>query len=101
MGQRANYIIKEGNKLTIHYNHWRANCIASDLYLGEKRFLEFVNDCQLKDEIISEPWIEGCVIIDKPLRRLYFWEQFFPTETSMINFICPNYLKNGKAGVYI
>jgi hypothetical protein len=86
MGQRANYIIKEGKKLTIHYNHWRANCIASDLFLGEKRFLEFVNDCQLKDEIIPEPWIEGCVIIDKTLRQLYFWEQFFPTETSVINY---------------
>ena len=86
MGQRANYIIKEGDKLTIHYNHWRANCIPSDLYLGETRFLEFVNNCKLHEEIIPEPWIEGCVVIDKPLRQLYFWEQFFPTETSVINF---------------
>lgn len=86
MGQRANYIIKEGDKLTIHYSHWRANHIASDLYLGERRFLQFVSECQLHEEIIPEPWIEGCVIIDKPLRQLYFWEQFFPTETSLINF---------------
>jgi len=86
MGQRANYIIKEGDKLTIHYNHWRANHIPSDLYLGEKRFLEFVGNCQMHEEIIPEPWIEGCVIIDKPLLQLYFWEQFFPTETSVIDF---------------
>lgn len=86
MGQRANYIFKEGDKLTIHYNHWRANEIPSDLYLGERRFLEFVDDCQIHEEIIPEPWIEGCVIIDKPGRQLYFWEQSFPSETSVINY---------------
>lgn len=86
MGQRANYIIKEGDQLTIHYNHWRANCIASDLYLGETRFLEFVKECQLQEDVIPEPWIEGLVIIDKPLRQLFFWEQSDLTESSIINF---------------
>lgn len=42
MGHRVNYIIKEGNSITIHYNHWKANHIASDLYLAEKRFIQFV-----------------------------------------------------------
>jgi hypothetical protein len=86
MGQRANYIIKEGSNLTIHYNHWRANSIASDLYLGEKKFLAFVDECQLKDSIIDEPWIEGCVIIDKSSRHLYFWAMEFSKETSVIDY---------------
>lgn len=86
MGQRANYIIKTDNNLTIHYNHWRANCIVSDLYLGEKRFLNFVEECQLDETIMNEPWIEGCVIIDKPFRRLYFWTLEFPRETSVIEY---------------
>lgn len=86
MGQRANYIIKEDNKLTIHYNHWRANSIASDLYLGEKRFLEFVNDCQLNDEIMNEPWIEGCVIIDKNTKSLFFWSLEFSRDTSVVDY---------------
>jgi hypothetical protein len=86
MGQRANYIIKEGNKLTIHYNHWRANHIASDLYLGEKRFLRFVEECQINEVILNEPWIEGCVVIDKALRQLSFWAFSFPRETSVIEY---------------
>lgn len=86
MGQRANYIIKNHDQLTIHYNHWRANCIAADLYLGEKRFIKFVEECQLNDEIMNEPWIEGCVIIDKPAKHLYFWTWEFSNETSVIEY---------------
>lgn len=73
MGQRANYILIENNKQTIHYNHWRANCIASDLYLGEKRFIEFVKSCKLVDVLLDEIWIEGCVIINIDKKTLYFW----------------------------
>ncbi|MGX7666727.1 hypothetical protein [Flavobacterium pedocola] len=86
MGQRANYILKDGNQLTIHYNHWRANCIAPDLYLGEKKFLEFVQECQLDDEIIDEPWIEGCVIIDQTNKALHFWSFEFSRDTSVIEY---------------
>lgn len=86
MGQRANYIIKNHDQLTIHYNHWRANCIAADLYLGEKRFIKFVEECQLNDEIMNEPWIEGCVVIDKSTKRLYFWTWEFSNETSVIEY---------------
>lgn len=86
MGQRANYIIKNGDSLTIHYNHWRANQIASDLYLGDKKFIEFVNECQLNDEIIEEPWIEGCVIIDIEKKELFFWSFEFSTATSVIDY---------------
>lgn len=93
MGQRANYIIKDNNKLAIHYNHWRANQVASDLYLGEKRFLEFVNECQLNDEIINEPWIEGCVIIDKNKRELFFWSFEFSRDTSVVDYYMKQLLK--------
>lgn len=86
MGQRANYIIKDLDQLTIHYNHWRANRIATDLYFGEKRFLKFVKECQLSDEIMNEPWIEGCVIIDKSTKQLYFWSFDLPNETSVIAY---------------
>lgn len=84
MGQRANYIIKDGDNLTIHYNHWRADSIASDLYLGRERFLKFVRACQVNEVIMNEPWIEGCVIIDAASRQLYFWTFEFSRETSLI-----------------
>jgi hypothetical protein len=54
MGQRANYILIENNKQVIHYHHWRANCIAADLYLGEKRFIEFVKSCRLANVLLDE-----------------------------------------------
>lgn len=96
MGQRANYIIKNGEELTIHYNHWRANCIASDLYLGEHRFLEFVSACQLDEVIMNEPWIEGCVIIDTASRHLYFWTMEFSRETSVIAYYVLELAKKWK-----
>jgi hypothetical protein len=86
MGQRANYIIKQNDNLSIHYHHWRANSIASDLYLGEERFLAFVKECRLDEVIINEPWIEGCVIIDMSSRHIYFWAEEFPRETSVIEY---------------
>lgn len=86
MGQRANYIIKQGDQLTIYYNHWRANLISSDLYIGEKRFLEFVNSCTPDKELIEEPWIEGCVIIDLSANHLYFWSFEFTKDTSVVAY---------------
>lgn len=86
MGQRANYIIKAGDKRTIYYNHWRANCIAADLYLGPKRFMEFVKRCTIEDEILSEPWLEGCVIIDPIQKELFFWSFEFSRDTSVVDY---------------
>jgi hypothetical protein len=86
MGQRGNYIIKNQNTLTIHYTHWRANCIAKDLYLGENQFLQYVSECKITDEIINYPWLEGCVIIDKQAKHLYFWSWEIPNLTSVINY---------------
>ncbi len=86
MGQRVNYVIRNGDRLTIHYHHWRANDIAADLYLGEKKFLAFVDTCAIKEQLINEPWIEGCVIIDKDNRRLHFWMLEFGDETSVIEY---------------
>ncbi|MFC3901426.1 hypothetical protein SAMN05421749_10178 [Acinetobacter marinus] len=86
MGQRANYIVLDKNKITIHYNHWRANCIAKDLYLGEKIFLDFVNNCTIVDEIMENNWIEGCVIIDKDNKELSFWTLEYSREYSVIDY---------------
>lgn len=85
MGQRANYILIEENKQTIHYNHWRANSIASDLYLGERRFIEFVKECKMVDVLLNEVWIEGCVILDIDKRTIYFWSSEFGI-TSVADF---------------
>ena len=62
-----------GGNQTIYYSHWRANRIAADLYLGEKRFLEFVRNCRVNDVLLNEVWIEGCVVIDFLKKGLYFW----------------------------
>ncbi|MES2279420.1 MAG: hypothetical protein V4592_25535 [Bacteroidota bacterium] len=85
MGQRTNYILIEDGKQTIHYNHWRANCITFDLYLGEKKFIEFVKECRVVNVLLDEHWIEGCVIIDCSKKALYFWSFEFE-KTSVIPF---------------
>lgn len=73
MGQRANYILIEGNQTTIHYNHWRANSIFADLYLGEKKFIKFVRTCKISDVLLYELWMEGCVVVDIANRTVHFW----------------------------
>ncbi|MFC0517787.1 hypothetical protein ACFFGT_26475 [Mucilaginibacter angelicae] len=82
MGQRANYILIENFQQAIHYNHWRANCITSDLYLGEKRFIDFVRSCKLVNVLLDEVWIEGCVIINIDKKSLYFWSLEFGTTSA-------------------
>jgi len=96
MGQRANYILIEEGKQTIHYNHWRANTIAADLYLGEKRFIEFVKDCRVDEQIINEPWIEGCVVIDIDNKGLSFWAIELAPTSAMDIYL--KELKNRWAG---
>jgi hypothetical protein len=73
MGQRVNYIIVDNNGYNVHYHHWRAYDILSDLYLGENVFLEFVSRCTMHDAILDLPWIEACVVVDKRRKQLSFW----------------------------
>lgn len=84
MGQRGNYIIKSKNKVAYYYTHWRALTIAEDLYLGPKRFLEYVTSCQEDDELMEYAWMEGCVVVDIPQKELYFWSLHFEQNTSVI-----------------
>jgi hypothetical protein len=82
MGQRADYILIENSQQAIHYNYWRANCITSDLYLGEKRFIDFVKSCKLVNVLLDEVWIEGCVIINIDKKSLHFWSLEFGTTSA-------------------
>lgn len=86
MGQRANYIIIDGSSSNIRYTHWRANRITADLYLGEKAFMRYVNDCKPVDELLHEPWVEGCVIIDQNKKQLSFWSHEIHYNPVIIEF---------------
>lgn len=77
MGQRANYILIEGNQSDIHYHHWRANTIFADLYLGEKQFIKFVKTCKIVEVLLDEFWMEGCVVLDIANRNVHFWSLEF------------------------
>ena len=86
MGQRANYVIKNGDQLSIHYNHWRANSIAADLYLGEKAFLRYIHECTAHNGLMDPIWMEGFVIVDIKEKQLGFWAWQFEAETSVIRY---------------
>lgn len=83
MGQRANYIVIKDGGYRVHYSHWRANMILADLFKGEKVFLRYVEECELVDKILEEPWIEGCVVIDQERRKLWFWSFEAPAIQSV------------------
>ncbi|NIG56685.1 hypothetical protein [Chitinophaga sp. Cy-1792] len=86
MGHSANYIIREHNKQTIYYNHWGGVDIAKDMLKGEKEFLKYVSSCTVKDQLVSFPWLEGIVIIDIDVRKLYFWEIEFTDTASVMEY---------------
>lgn len=67
MGNRANYILKKDNEFNIYYTHWRAINVAQDLALGQKEF-------DKEEKLLDEPWIEACVLVDFPQKKLTFWE---------------------------
>lgn len=79
-------VIKKDNATTLYYNHWRANAITGDLYLGEERFVTFVKDCQPAEELLNEVWIEGCVLVDYDVRAVSFWSLEFPSDTSVVTY---------------
>ncbi|MET7000326.1 hypothetical protein [Chitinophaga defluvii] len=87
MGQRANYIIKDGDNIKIYYHHWRANTIPSDLYLGEKAFLQYVQACTLADDLMDPVWMEGFVIMDIEKKQVGFWAWEFENETSIVRYL--------------
>ncbi|MFD2561261.1 hypothetical protein [Aquimarina rubra] len=74
MGQRGNYIIKTKDGIDIYYTHWRANLIANDLLLGKRKFIDHIQQFEKRDELINEPWIEGCVLVDLTIKKLLFYE---------------------------
>ncbi|PQJ10183.1 hypothetical protein CJD36_015945 [Flavipsychrobacter stenotrophus] len=86
MGQRGNYLLKTSDGITIHYTHWRAISIMPDLYLGENQFIEFVRECKVNEELLEQPWIEGCVLVDMPERKLYFWCVACTFESSVMDY---------------
>ena len=86
MGQRVNYVIKNGNNLTIHYSHWRAYNILADLYLGEQRFLKYVRECMVHEAIMEIVWIEGFVIVDIVSMQLHFFSYEFNDESSVVKY---------------
>jgi hypothetical protein len=83
MGNRANYILKKDNEFDIYYTHWRAINVAQDLTLGVKRFSKLVKEFDKVDEILSEPWIEACVLLDFDSKKLTFWETEILFKTSI------------------
>lgn len=96
MGQRINYILKENSTTKIYYHHWRANTVISDLYLGAEKFIEFVRTCKEVDDLINEPWIEGCVYIDLNRKLLAFWSLEFPRITSLEHYYFSKLSKKWK-----
>ncbi|MEM6263395.1 MAG: hypothetical protein AAGI38_12860 [Bacteroidota bacterium] len=57
--------------------------MANDLLLGSNRFVSFVRQFDKKNELIDEPWIEGCVYIDLDTNHLLFWEIAHLSEFSV------------------
>lgn len=83
MGDRANYVIKSGEEITIYYTHWRSIFIAKDLMSGPKKFISFVQQFDKRDSFLDNLWLEGCVLVDLDKQELVFWESEDLDDTSV------------------
>jgi hypothetical protein len=86
MGHRINYVIKNGDQLTIYHHRWGSISIAADLYPGKEAFLRYLGTCTIETELREHLWMEGFVMADIENKRLGFWAWEFENETSVIRY---------------
>ncbi len=82
MSQRANYILKQGDIITIYFSQWGGGQIACQLLAGPADFLDIVKDNEVVEELTPFPWLEGFAIIDTDKKDLVFHESAYLNQTT-------------------
>lgn len=76
MGQRANFVIKEGEDWELFYSHWAANSLDHSLFFGAQPALEFIRRQRPESPEtgwLDEVWGEGGALMDLSARVLLFF----------------------------
>lgn len=76
MGERANYVIKQGERVHLYYSHWGAQTITRDLFWGPehaRRFIRVQESVSNSDGWLDLAWAEGGALLDEDARHLIFF----------------------------
>lgn len=76
MGQRANFVIREGGRCRVYYDHWAANILDSMVLLGPEYIfetIEFLDEKFGQEWLLDERWCEGLVLVDLDSRHLIWF----------------------------
>lgn len=73
MGQRANFVIRQGGKDHVYYDHRCANRIENDLFWGPEDAIPFASQCDRAEDLLDDIWREGAAVIDLDKRHLLFF----------------------------
>lgn len=75
MGQRANMVVLRDGAWTLYYDHWAANRLDDELFMGPETALAFIvqRDPCPPDEWLDDVWCEGAALMDFDRRRLLFF----------------------------
>jgi hypothetical protein len=80
MGVRANFVIVDGQRLELYYDHWGAQGMSRDLVLdGAEATLARVRQMGSRDPSspghwLDDIWAEGMLVLDLPQRRLFWFD---------------------------
>jgi hypothetical protein len=73
MGSRAHYAVIKDGKADLHYSHWGAQYIDSDVLWGPDQVIPFVESLDLDDPehvLLDATWSEGAVVLDVDRKKL-------------------------------
>ncbi|HKV86161.1 MAG TPA: hypothetical protein VJN88_16530 [Ktedonobacterales bacterium] len=73
MGNRANYVLIEGEQPTIYFSRWGALTIPAVLLSGPDATISYVRSLTPDDELLDEVWAEGGMVLDVDQCKLKFF----------------------------
>lgn len=73
MGMRANYVLKSGDRYTIHYDHWSATVIFRQLLHGPIGLADHIAGLKPDGALMNDVWAEAALIMDLDRKRVLIW----------------------------
>ncbi|MFC1407678.1 hypothetical protein ACEZCY_00090 [Streptacidiphilus sp. N1-12] len=81
MGARANYVVVENGAWTLHYSHWGAGRLATDLAHGPAAATRCFranspvpqDEQRIADSWLNDVWCEGAALVDHDRRQLLWF----------------------------
>jgi hypothetical protein len=83
MGHRADYVIVESGRASIHHSRFGALSIAVDALLGPQELADYAGELEARDKLTDDTWCEGALLADYDVRLLLLHTDHGPVRESI------------------